>query len=134
MKMNTPQKQFDERLRKLMPHVEKVADRHKRFRDFLRDAFLPRVVHLKHAALDKQERLVKVGECIEYWRTNGIDEENWRYVADDFPRWWKMELSKKRSEARKPSEDDTTKVGEALHKVESPKPNKCAPTRKANSS
>ena len=127
--MNTPQEQFGHRLRALMPQVDKVDERRKRFRHYLRDAFLLRVI--KCAGLTEQERLVKAGESIEYWRTNGVDEDTWRYIVADFPRWWTMEMSKIRSKARKPDKGEAAQSAAVPPAVESCKPSKPTLKRKA---
>jgi hypothetical protein len=122
--MRTPkQKQFDEKLCALMPQVDKRDDRYARFRAYLKDSapgcFEP----------SDEQRLVKAAEIFEKWRTQGVSDEWWTVVVPDFNKWWAMQVSKKRSEARKPKEDGVAPAATPPD-VEPPKPNKAVPKRK----
>lgn len=126
--MNTPQEQFDQKLRALMPQVDKVADRHSRFRHYLKDTVMPRL------GLSEQELFVKAAEQFEKWRTQGVSEDYWTCcLIADFQKWWAMQIAKKRSEARKQDKSKPPQGASTPPDAESPKPRKPAPKRKAKS-
>jgi hypothetical protein len=83
---------FDEMLRLLMPQVDKADDRLARFRHYLKAAATT------FGQPEPPDALSKAADWIEGYkkRGRGIEYVFYCALADEFGRWWKDELSRKR--------------------------------------
>src|SRR5438105_3114936 len=86
---------FNDKLRRLMPTVDKTADRESRLRHYLMDGW-------PDTKLSEDERLVKASELMTKWKTDGVGDGHWEYaLVPDFCQWWAAQVSKARSKNAK---------------------------------